>query len=266
MAIVAPASAFARDEFDRGVQEIERLGFVPVFDDSVFARAAGYLAGAAESRAASFMKHWTDPDVAALVAVPLTLGRTSEPAVVAGLPAVPAEEKGADADIAAYTGIDDGRSSGDDSRNPFIAPNGINKPKDPNAEQTPSGKDVPETPASGGSSGGGGYDVPSGSVPGLMARTSCRFWRSWTDRGRTPGPRQPGQGSGIGRRAFCETENGSPRFRTAPAASAFRSGVWTYLERSCRRGLYVFPADARLLDARPRFPIEVVVAFTGWLG
>jgi muramoyltetrapeptide carboxypeptidase len=69
MAIVAPASAFARDEFDRGVQEIERLGFVPVFDDSVFARASGYLAGTAESRAASFMKHWTDPEVAALVAV-----------------------------------------------------------------------------------------------------------------------------------------------------------------------------------------------------
>jgi muramoyltetrapeptide carboxypeptidase len=69
MAIVAPASAFAREEFDRGVEEIARLGFVPVFDDSVFARASGYLAGTAESRAASFMKHWTDPDVAALVAV-----------------------------------------------------------------------------------------------------------------------------------------------------------------------------------------------------
>jgi muramoyltetrapeptide carboxypeptidase len=69
MAIVAPASAFAREEFDRGVEEIARLGFVPVFDDSVFARASGYLAGTAESRAASFMKHWTDPGVAALVAV-----------------------------------------------------------------------------------------------------------------------------------------------------------------------------------------------------
>jgi len=66
---VAPASPFAREEFDRGVAEIERLGFVPVFDETVFARESGYLAGTAETRAASFMKHWIDPGVAALVAV-----------------------------------------------------------------------------------------------------------------------------------------------------------------------------------------------------
>ena len=54
MAIVAPASPFAREEFTRGVAEIERLGFVPVYDDTVFARE-GYLAGSAEVRANSFM-------------------------------------------------------------------------------------------------------------------------------------------------------------------------------------------------------------------
>jgi muramoyltetrapeptide carboxypeptidase len=68
IAIVAPASPFSREEFTRGVKEIERLGFVPVFDDSVFAKESGYLAGSPEVRASSFMKHWTDPDVSALVA------------------------------------------------------------------------------------------------------------------------------------------------------------------------------------------------------
>ncbi len=69
IAIVAPASPFNRDEFSRGVAEIERLGFVPVFEDSVFDRDSGYLAGSAEVRAAAFMKHWTDPSVSALLAV-----------------------------------------------------------------------------------------------------------------------------------------------------------------------------------------------------
>jgi muramoyltetrapeptide carboxypeptidase len=69
MAIVAPASPFGRGEFDAGVAEIERLGFVPVYDDSVFAREAGYLSGSAELRARAFQRYWTDPDVAALIAV-----------------------------------------------------------------------------------------------------------------------------------------------------------------------------------------------------
>jgi muramoyltetrapeptide carboxypeptidase len=69
IAIVAPASPFNREEFTRGVAEIERLGFVPVFDDSVFEKDSGYLAGAPEVRAAAFMRYWTDPDVSALLAV-----------------------------------------------------------------------------------------------------------------------------------------------------------------------------------------------------
>ncbi len=66
---MAPASPFNRDEFTRGVAEIQRLGFVPVFDDSVFSRECGYLAGSPEVRAEAFSRHWTDPDVAALIAV-----------------------------------------------------------------------------------------------------------------------------------------------------------------------------------------------------
>lgn len=68
IAIVAPASPFARDDFDRGVEELRSLGFIPTFDDTVFARESGYLAGSAEIRAASFMRYWTDPDVPALIA------------------------------------------------------------------------------------------------------------------------------------------------------------------------------------------------------
>ncbi len=69
IAIVAPASPFNREEFTRGVAEIERLGFVPVFDDSVFEKESGYLAGSPEVRAAAFMRYWTDSSVSALLAV-----------------------------------------------------------------------------------------------------------------------------------------------------------------------------------------------------
>ena len=58
----------ARDEFDRGMAELARLGFTPVSDDSVFAREAGYLAGSAALRAEAFLRYWRDPDIAALVA------------------------------------------------------------------------------------------------------------------------------------------------------------------------------------------------------
>jgi len=69
IAIVAPASSFARDQFDRGVAELTRLGFAPVFDDTVFASESGYLAGSPELRAGSFMKYWQDPTIAGLIAV-----------------------------------------------------------------------------------------------------------------------------------------------------------------------------------------------------
>jgi muramoyltetrapeptide carboxypeptidase len=67
IAIVAPASPFDRDEFDRGIDEIRRLGFVPVYDESVFARRA-YVAGSAEVRAAAFQAAWDDPAIAGVVA------------------------------------------------------------------------------------------------------------------------------------------------------------------------------------------------------
>lgn len=68
IAVVAPASAFARVEFDAGVAELRSLGFNPVFEDSVFERRA-YAAGSAATRAAAFARAWRDPDIAALIAV-----------------------------------------------------------------------------------------------------------------------------------------------------------------------------------------------------
>jgi muramoyltetrapeptide carboxypeptidase len=68
VAIVSPASAFSREEFDRGVKEIRALGFEPVWDESVFARDA-YVSGSPATRAAAFLTAWFDPAVAALIAV-----------------------------------------------------------------------------------------------------------------------------------------------------------------------------------------------------
>ena len=68
VAVVAPASSFARAAFDDGVAELRRLGFEPVYDESVFARTR-YTAGSPAVRAAAFMRAWLDPSVAALIAV-----------------------------------------------------------------------------------------------------------------------------------------------------------------------------------------------------
>jgi muramoyltetrapeptide carboxypeptidase len=68
IAVVAPASAFTRADFDAGVNELRTLGFEPVYEESVFERRA-YAAGAARTRAAAFARAWLDPKIAALIAV-----------------------------------------------------------------------------------------------------------------------------------------------------------------------------------------------------
>jgi muramoyltetrapeptide carboxypeptidase len=67
LAIVAPASSFKRDEFDDGLEEIRRMGFAPVYEESVFARKS-YVAGPAELRAAAILSAWRDPTIAGLIA------------------------------------------------------------------------------------------------------------------------------------------------------------------------------------------------------
>ena len=69
VAIVSPASSFLREEFDKGVAEIQRLGFEPVFEESVFAQHGGYLSGEGRVRATAFLNAWRDPSVSALIAV-----------------------------------------------------------------------------------------------------------------------------------------------------------------------------------------------------
>lgn len=68
IAVVSPASPFDRSEFDRGIAEIRRLGYEPVYEKSVFQKSV-FTSGPAESRAAAFVRAWSDPTVAALIAV-----------------------------------------------------------------------------------------------------------------------------------------------------------------------------------------------------
>jgi muramoyltetrapeptide carboxypeptidase len=68
LALVAPASPFDRNEFDRGVEELRRLGFEAVFDDTVFARRQ-YVAGPPELRADALRAAWRDPSICGIVAV-----------------------------------------------------------------------------------------------------------------------------------------------------------------------------------------------------
>jgi muramoyltetrapeptide carboxypeptidase len=68
LAVVAPASPFRRDDFEQGVAEIKRLGFIPVYDESVFAQQS-YVAGPPELRAAAIRQAWRDPDIAGVIGV-----------------------------------------------------------------------------------------------------------------------------------------------------------------------------------------------------
>ena len=68
IAVVSPASPFARDELDRGVAELRRLGYEPVYEDSVFDTAL-FTSGDPATRAAAFKRAWCDPEIAALIAV-----------------------------------------------------------------------------------------------------------------------------------------------------------------------------------------------------
>jgi muramoyltetrapeptide carboxypeptidase len=68
IAVVAPASPFKREQFAAGVRELEQLGFVPVYDERVFA-SDRFVAGPPTVRAAAIHDAWRDPSIAALVAV-----------------------------------------------------------------------------------------------------------------------------------------------------------------------------------------------------
>lgn len=68
IALVSPASPFDRGEFDAGVRELRRLGFEPVWDDSVFAREP-MVSGPPDLRARAFLSALRDPSTRAIIAV-----------------------------------------------------------------------------------------------------------------------------------------------------------------------------------------------------
>lgn len=68
VAVVAPASPFGREQFDAGVTELQRLGFTPVFDPSVFERG-DMVAGPPDLRARAIVDAVGRQDVDALIAV-----------------------------------------------------------------------------------------------------------------------------------------------------------------------------------------------------
>jgi muramoyltetrapeptide carboxypeptidase len=68
LAVVAPARAFIREEFELGLAELRRLGFDPVYDESVFERRR-YVAGPPASRADAIRRALRDPAVAGIIGV-----------------------------------------------------------------------------------------------------------------------------------------------------------------------------------------------------
>lgn len=68
IAVLAPASPFRREDFEAGVAEISRLGFEPVWDDSVFAREP-FVAGPPGLRATAIRSALADPSIDAIIGV-----------------------------------------------------------------------------------------------------------------------------------------------------------------------------------------------------
>jgi muramoyltetrapeptide carboxypeptidase len=67
IAVVSPASPFDRQEFERGIAEIRRLGYEPLYEESIFDKTV-FTSGPATVRAAAFVAAWSNPAVAAVVA------------------------------------------------------------------------------------------------------------------------------------------------------------------------------------------------------
>jgi muramoyltetrapeptide carboxypeptidase len=68
IAVVAPASSFAQEQLQAGVEELRSLGFVPVYDERSLFERRPYTAGSSAVRAAALRDAWLNPDIAAIVA------------------------------------------------------------------------------------------------------------------------------------------------------------------------------------------------------
>jgi muramoyltetrapeptide carboxypeptidase len=70
IAVVNPASPFKREDFEAGIAELRELGFVPVYDDTVFARdVPGYISGSAEVRASAIRSAFQDSSIDGIIGV-----------------------------------------------------------------------------------------------------------------------------------------------------------------------------------------------------
>jgi muramoyltetrapeptide carboxypeptidase len=64
--IVAPASHFKREDFDAGCEALRRMGYTPVYSDSIFERDL-YFAGTVERRARELKEMFAREDVKAIL-------------------------------------------------------------------------------------------------------------------------------------------------------------------------------------------------------
>ncbi len=65
--VVAPASPFNRETFERSCQSLQRQGYKVLVPESVFAREAPYFAGTAEQRASDIQQMFENPEVRAII-------------------------------------------------------------------------------------------------------------------------------------------------------------------------------------------------------
>src|SRR5690349_23117012 len=68
IALVAPASSFPHEELSAGVAELKRLGFEPVYDDTILEKDR-FVAGSVRTRVEAIMRAWQDDSIAALIAM-----------------------------------------------------------------------------------------------------------------------------------------------------------------------------------------------------
>ncbi|HKW74508.1 MAG TPA: LD-carboxypeptidase [Terriglobales bacterium] len=66
--LVAPASSFNREAFLAGCEQIRKMGYEPVYSESIFERDL-YFAGSVERRAREFHEFWQREDIRAIVCV-----------------------------------------------------------------------------------------------------------------------------------------------------------------------------------------------------
>jgi muramoyltetrapeptide carboxypeptidase len=66
--VLAPASSFNREAFLAGTDRLRKMGYEPVYNNSIFERDL-YFAGATQRRAEEFNQLWQRDDIAALVCV-----------------------------------------------------------------------------------------------------------------------------------------------------------------------------------------------------